>query len=298
MPVRLSVAAFVIATLPTIAASKPPIYLWLEPEWFDGVSGSFAYWPERPAEADRGVGHRRAGHSAEWTQGGESEWNSIGASAAETKAECRRDFVVPRAGKYRVWVRYVDHRKKTEPFTASIRQDGKAALLGELGVKPVVPVNDEYQLYWGFSFGWGVIDGELAAGRARLTLTIDKAGEAWRQVDAVLVTDDLAYTPIGREKPPFAYLGAFDAKPTDGTNFRGKGVPVGASWKRPQLGGSDFSMWTGGLDGDPKWWDKPEAAKVTRNDLLFQFAPPQDIRDQFHKQFAGKKDVPILSWPG
>ena len=25
-------------------AAPPPVYLWHEPEWFDGVSGSFAYW--------------------------------------------------------------------------------------------------------------------------------------------------------------------------------------------------------------------------------------------------------------
>ena len=67
-------------------------------------------------------------------------------------------------GKYRVWVRYVDHRKKTEPFTVGIQQGGKPALSGELGVKPVVPANDEYQLYWGFSFGWGSFDGDLLGG--------------------------------------------------------------------------------------------------------------------------------------
>lgn len=29
---------------PLLAADKPPVYLWLEPEWFDVVSGSFGYW--------------------------------------------------------------------------------------------------------------------------------------------------------------------------------------------------------------------------------------------------------------
>jgi hypothetical protein len=33
------------------------------------------------------------GISPEWTQGGESEWNSMGAPAAETRAECHRDLV-------------------------------------------------------------------------------------------------------------------------------------------------------------------------------------------------------------
>src|SRR5207237_6954706 len=124
------------------------------------------------------------GISAEWTQGGESEWNSMGAPAEETRARCHRDFIVPRAGRYKVWVRYVDHRRKTEPFTVRVEQNGKAAVAGELGVQPVVPPNDEYQLWWGFSFGWGAVEGTLAKGPARLQLVIDRAGEAWRQVDA------------------------------------------------------------------------------------------------------------------
>ena len=49
----------------------------------------------------------------------------MGAAAEETKAECHRDFIVPRAGKYTIWVRYVDHRKKTQPFTVAIKQSGK-----------------------------------------------------------------------------------------------------------------------------------------------------------------------------
>jgi len=300
MRYRLALGLILVAILPATAANKPPVYVWLEPEWFPGVTGTFAYWPNtKTAQKATGAwGIAGPGISAEWTQGGESEWNSIGASAAETKAECHRDFVVPRAGKYRVWVRYVDHRKKTEPFTVSIEQGAKKIVTGELGIKPVVPANDEYQLYWGFSFGWGLIEGDLAAGPGRLSLVIDKAGEAWRQVDAVLITDDLGYTPVGREKPPFAYLSSFDVKPPEGTNWRGKGVSVGASWKRRELGGHKFTMWTGGLDAEPKWWDKQDPTKVSRDDLLFQFGPPSDIRTQFHKEFAGKKDIPILYWPG
>src|SRR5262249_40616156 len=155
--------------------------------------------------------------------GGESEWNSMGAPAEETKASCHRDFTAPRAGKYKVWVRYVEHRRKTSPFTVTIQQNGKPAISGELGVKPVVPVNDEYQLWWGFSFGWGSVEGPLAAGPARLILTIDKAGQAWRQVDAVLITDDLKYTPVGREKPPFGYLAAVRLEPKGGAAWRGSG---------------------------------------------------------------------------
>src|SRR5262245_54704915 len=249
-----ALCSLVLCCGPASAAAKPPVYLWFEPEWFEGVQGSFAYWTGA-AKPTGAWGVAGPGISAEWTQGGESEWNSMGAPAEETKAECGRDLVIPRAGKYRVWVRYVDHRRKTEPFNVIVRQGGKEPVRGELGVKPVVPANDEYQLYWGFSFGWGALDGELAAGPARLLLTIDKAGEAWRQIDAVLITDDLTYEPVGREKPPFAYFASFGLRPKDGAAWRGSGKDFGGgtAHRRVPLAGRDFSMWTG-VEADAKWW--------------------------------------------
>jgi hypothetical protein len=284
-------------TAASARAAAPPVYLWHEAEWFDGVQGSFAYWTGT-AKPTGTWGVAGPGISPEWTQGGESEWNSMGAPAAETKAECHRDVIVPRAGKYRVWVRYVDHRKQTEPFTASVLQGDKTVGTAELGVKAVVPENDEYQLYWGFSFGWGSFDCDLVAGPARIRLAIDKAGEAWRQVDAVLLTDDLDYTPVGREKPPFAYLESFALRPRDGAAWRGsaKDLKIGAGWVRPKLAGRDFSMWTG-VGADPKWWAAPKPAKPTLPDVFYQFSPPADIKDEFHKQYAGPKDAPFLTSP-
>jgi hypothetical protein len=295
--IRTTIAAILIAACAARAgaADKPPVYLWFEPEWFDGVEGSFVYWTGT-AKPTGHWGIAGPGVSPEWTQGGESEWNSMGAPAEETKAECRRDFVVPRAGKYRVWVRYVDHRKKAEPFNVVVRQGGKDVVRAELGVKPVVPANDEYQLYWGFSFGWGSVEGDLAAGPAQVLLTIDKAGETWRQVDALLLTDDKDYTPLGRQKPPFAYFSSFALRPKDGTTFRGSGKDIGASPKRQALAGRDFSMWTG-IDADPKWWSAQKLDALTLYDVYFQQSPPTDIKAQFHKHFAGRKDVPVMSYP-
>src|SRR5262249_26799511 len=86
------------------AAAKPRIYLWFEPEWFEGVKGNFAYWTGE-AKPTGAWGIAGPGISPEWTQGGESEWNSMGAAAEETKAECHREFTVPRAGQYKLWVR-------------------------------------------------------------------------------------------------------------------------------------------------------------------------------------------------
>jgi hypothetical protein len=294
---RLScLAALLLAAGP--AAAAPPVYLWLEPEWFDGVEGSFAYWTGT-AKPTGAWGVAGPGISPEWTQGGESEWNSMGAPAAETKAECHRDLVIPRAGKYRVWVRYVDHRKKKQPFTVEIQQEGKSVVKAELGVTAVVPVNDEYQLYWGFSFGWGSFDAELVRGPARLRLLIDKAGEAWRQVDAVLLTDDRDYEPVGREKPPFGYLRNMDDRPKDGAAWRGsaKRLKPGAGWARPTLAGRDFAMWTG-AGADSKWWAAQKPDQLTLPDLFYHFSPPADVKPQFHKQFANAREAPLLAWRG
>ncbi len=287
----LSLLAFVFASAVVRGAEKPPVYLWLEPEWFEGVKGNFGYWTGE-AKPTGSWGIAGPGISPEWTQGGESEWNSMGVPATETKASCGRTLVVPRAGKYRVWVRYVDHRKKTEPFSLKLTPTGKPVIAHEFGTKPVVPENDEYQLYWGFSFGWGSFDCELDAGSVKIEVVIDKAGEAWRQVDAILMTDDLKYEPVGREKPPFAYLASFDLHPPAGANWRGKGVPE-PNFTRPKVGGRDFAMWTA-MEYDAKKWEKLDPA-TSKYDLFFQFSPPADIREKFHKEFAGKKDLPIIS---
>lgn len=289
-------ASLLVAGVALGQAPRPPIHLWLEPEWFDGVQGSFAYWPGK-AKPTGAWGVAGPGISAEWTQGGESEWNSMGAAAEETKAECHRLVTIPRAGKYRIWVRYVDHRRKTEPFRVLLEQNGQAAINGELGVQPVIPPNDEYQLFWGFSFGWGALEGTLAQGPARLRLVIDRPSEAWRQVDAVLITDDLSFVPQGREKPPFAYHSSFALEPRDGAAWRGKMNGFTPPAPRSKLAGRDFSMWVGNVN-DPKWWAQQKLDALTLYDVLFHFGPHTDIRDKFAKQFAGRKDLPILSWPG
>jgi hypothetical protein len=172
------------AGAPAGPAPRPPVYLWLEPEWFPDVQGSFNYWTG--TDKARGAwGIAGPGITAEFSQGGESEWQSIGATADEAKAICSRAVVVPRAGKCKLWVRYVDHREKTEPFTVRVEQNGKQIVSKQMGTESLVPPNDEYMLYWDFSFGWASAEGDLAGGPATLSLVIDQPGQAWRQVDAV-----------------------------------------------------------------------------------------------------------------
>ena len=167
-----------------------------------------------------------------------------------------------------------------------------------MGVNPVVPPNDEYQLYWGFSFGWGSSIPLLwSAVRPRVELLIDKAGEAWRQVDALVLTDDLAYEPNGREKPSFAYFATVGIHPPKGTAFRGSGIGKPAqAWARPKVGGRDFSMWTG-VGTDPKWWADKQTAERTVADIFHEFSPPPDIKKEFHKQHPNPGLTPLISWP-
>src|SRR5262245_58416269 len=184
---RCTPTLLLLAALCCSASAGPaPVHRGHEPGWFEGVTGSFAYWTGK-AKPTGAWGVAGPGISPEWTQGGESEWNSLGAPAEETRASCHRDLLIPRAGKYRVWVRHVDHRKKKAPFKVALSAGGKVLAQAELGVRPVVPPNDEYMLYWGFSFGWASFDADLPRGPARLTLSIDGPGDAWRQVDAVLL---------------------------------------------------------------------------------------------------------------
>lgn len=278
---------------------KAHFYLWLEPEWFEGVSGNFAYWPG-PDSAKKSLNHwaiAGPGISAEWSQGGESEWNSIGAGSDETNAECRREIFIPSAGRYRIWVRYVDHRNLSEPFTVAIEKSNNIVLQGELGKNDIVPDNDEYQLYWGFSFGWAYIEGEIPQGQSILKLIINKPGEAWRQVDAICITDDFQWIPYGREKPQFSYFSSFDIRDSSKRAWRGSGkqLNTGSIWKRPPVAGKDFSMWTG-VSANKQWWSSQDIENLSLYDVFFENACGSDIKNDFKKQFAKQKDIPIISW--
>jgi hypothetical protein len=296
---RFVVTLLLLAEFSTAASAQtqPPVHLWYEPEWFEGVKGSFAYHTGT-AKPTGAWGVAGPGIGPEWSQGGESEWNSMGAAAEETSASCHRELIVPRSGNYKVWVRYVEHRKKSSPFKITIQQAGKPVFNGEYGVKPALSANDEYLLYWGFSFAWASLDAKLGEGPAKLTISIDKAGQAWRQVDAILITTDTDFVPNGREKPRFAYQDSFSTRAAEGAKWRGSRTDfaLAPESKRKQIAKREFTMWTG-IDADLKWWGKQDLDKMSLYDVYFQFSPPYDIKEKFHKQFAGKKDIPIHSWP-
>ena len=230
-------------------------YLWYEAENMRGFATMPTgepvlnpSWLNPPKAKTPGWGINGPGVSAEWSQGGESEWNSAAASADETKATIYQDIEVPRAGDYHLWVRYADWAKKTENFTISITQNGREVFRHEFGAKDVVDPHDEVSMYWGWAFTWDGAAAMLSKGPARLSIEIEKAAEARRHVDCVLVTNDLAYVPSGRQKPDFAamhYLRTWSAagQPLQSLiALNDSSARVPASWQRPKIAGRDFLM--------------------------------------------------------
>jgi len=244
-----------------------------------------------PRDKAPGWGMNGPGVSAEWTQGGESEWNSAAASADETNASIYQDLDVPREGKYVVWIRYADWANKTENFVVRIAQNGQQVFEHEFGAKDVVDPHDEVSMYWGWAFAWDSAEADLKKGPARLSLNITKAADARRHVDCFLLTNDLSFRPHDRQKPDFAamrYLRTWSKSARPLTPLlRNETSSLPSSWLRPKLAGRDFLMpWNIAKE----YWaqyDNPPNERV-----MFPFnAEPVE---QFVAKYKGSKDVPIF----
>ena len=239
-----------------------------------------------------GWGMNGPGVSAEWTQGGESEWNSAAASADETRATIYQDLEVPRAGQYALWVRYADWAGKAENFTMTIAQDGAEVFRHEFGANDIVDPHDEVSLYWGWAFTWDSATATLKKGPARVAINVEKAAPARRHVDCFLLTNDTAYKPSAREKPDFAaarYLRMWSTsrKPLASLLSGDAPVRVPELWALPKVAGREFLMpWNIAKEFWPLL-DKPEAERP-----LYPFnAEPIDA---FVAKYKGARDVPLF----
>ncbi len=112
---------------PRVPASDAVEYLWYEAENMRGITETSRHEPllnpsylELPAAKAPGWSISGPGVSAEWSQGGESEWNSVAASADESRATIWQDVEIPRGGEYKFWVRYADFGAKSENFLVRI----------------------------------------------------------------------------------------------------------------------------------------------------------------------------------
>lgn len=236
-----------------------------------------------------GWGINGPGVSAEWTQGGESEWNSAAASADETRAAIYQDFEVPRAGQYSLWIRYADWANKNENFTVTIAQDGAEVFRHEFGSKDIVDPHDEVSLYWGWAFTWDNAAMTLKKGAARLSIQVEKAAAARRHVDCFVLTNDAAFRPSGRAKPDFAamrYLRAWstERKPL-ASLLNSNQHPRFSAF--PKIAGRDFLMpWNIAKEFWPLY-DKPAEERP-----LYPFnAEPID---QFVAKYKGAREVPLF----
>jgi hypothetical protein len=239
-----------------------------------------------------GWGMNGPGVSAEWTQGGESEWSSAAAPADETRATLYQDFEVPRGGQYVFWVRYADWARKTENFTVTIVQDGAEVFRHEFGAKDLLDAHDEVSMYWGWAFAWDSANAGLKKGPARLSIQIEKAAEARRHVDCFLLTNELTFKPSGRQKPDFAamrYLRNWsNTRKPFSSLLGGEAVTrVPEPWLRPKIAGRDFLMpWNIAKEFWPLY-DKPEAERP-----LYPFnAEPIE---EFVAKYKGAREVPLF----
>jgi hypothetical protein len=279
-------------------------YLWYEAENMSGVSldarnepRTNPSWQLLTREQAPGWGMNGPGVSAEWSQGGESEWNSVAASADETRAALTQEIEVPRDGEYRLWARYADWADKTENFIVRITQGEREVMRWEFGARAVVDPHDEMSMYWGWAFAWdGSPAAHLKKGPARLYVEIEKAAEARRHVDCVLLTNDPGFRPEGRRKPPFAaqrVLGEWAAKraPLSPLMLKDSAeVQTPALWRRPPLAGRDFLMpW----NIAEKFWDTYDAPPSDRTLYPFNAEPEA----AFIEKYKGAREVPLFSSP-
>ncbi len=277
-------------------------YLWYEAENMRGFSVNKdglrpvlnPSWTNPPRAAAPGWGINGPGVSAEWTQGGESEWNSAAASADETRALLYQDLEVPRAGTYRVWVRYADWAKRAESFVVRVTQEGREVFRHEFGARDRVDPHDEVSMYWGWAFTWDGAPAALAKGPARVSVEIEKESEARRHVDCLLLTSDPGFVPEGRRKPDFAamrYLRDWSATrpalaPLIAQDAK---TEVPALWRRPLLAGRDFLMpW----NINREFWKLYDATPPAERPLYPFNAEPVA---EFVKKYKGAADVPIFS---
>ena len=249
-------------------------------------------WMHLPASKAPGWGINGPGVSAEWTQGGESEWNSVNASADETRGTISQEIEVSRPGDYKVWVRYADWAEKTENFNVTISQNNREVFTHEFGVSDKVDPHDEIEMYWQWAFAWDSAPATLAKGPARVSIEIRKPAQASRQVDCFVITNDLAYVPRGRQKPDFAaarYLGEYARARPELAPLVDQTTPSSAptAWSSPKIAGRDFVMpWNIAKD----FWSLYDKPPDQRPVYPFNAEPI----DEFIKSYSGKREVPIF----
>lgn len=282
---------FVGPIAPGASAADLPQTLWLEAETFSPLhGGNFSYQhPEKTTKGSWAVAG--PGVAAAWTQGGESEWMSIGARADEPgEVVCGREAQVPAAGRYTLWVRYADYRQKKELFGVRIKQ-GTKIFSHVFGEYPVVDELDPMKLLWDWAFGWDHAEVDLTKGPVRVELYTTGPTEARRNVDCLCLTTDATYHPAGREKPDCAAWLPLRAAAR-------AGIPDVQPLVKAKSYLTPPPAWTIST-GPPgffwnvadSWLDELKRPANDRVEWPYGIDPP--IEQEFLKNFRGK-DIPVF----
>ena len=128
-----------------------------------------------------------------------------------------------------------------------ITQAGREVFSHEFGAKDVIDPHDEIKMYWQWAFAWDGAKATLAKGPARVSIEIQKAAQASRQVDCFVLTNDLAYVPQGDRSPilPRRVTCASSRKHASHAFAADRQPPLEScrqSWVSPKVAGRDFLM--------------------------------------------------------
>lgn len=272
--------------------------IWLEAEHLDGLQGYC--WPMgKPAmrQTKGAWALSGPGWAAEWVQGGESNFLSVGCGAEDDKAVLTKTLEIPADGNYFVWVRYGDWREATERFQIRIEQGGGQPWTATYGEKPMVDEDNEMKLYWGWAFAWDKREAALKKGPAKLSLISGFKEPNCRQLDVIVLTTDKNYRPLIKDQPKHPFWDILQTYQHGGLskleplarNLPGSNVPD--SWKPKTFQNKGFIyLWN--MDADPKWLgDDPKRV------LHPYHMRDADLVKAFEEKYGGQKDVPIFSDP-
>lgn len=278
--------------------------IWLEAEHFDGIRGYC--WPQGKPEMKKTDGHwglSGPGWAAEWVQGGESGFLSIGCGADDDKAVASTTVDVPVKGKYRVWVRFRENRAMTNRFLVRLTPKGAATTTLTYGQKPNVDEDNEMKLYWNWAFAWEGHEAELPAGEMTLELASAFKEKECRQVDCLVLTTDMDYRPLIKERPAHPTRAVLEKirrtamrkqaedKPPEPLARRVPDAGTPAAWTPRTFRDKGF-LYLWNMNPQVKWaGDDPKRVPVPYN------VADEETRKAFEAMYAGKADVPIFGDP-
>lgn len=126
-----------------------------------------------------------------------SQGRALRAGYTNGHAEASTRLDVPADGRYRLWVRFARIRDYYNHFDLSVAQAGET--IERMEHREIGPEGHG----GGYRFVWKPIDLELEAGEAVVTLTKNRGRSpyAYRFIDCILLTDNLAFEPEGTQRP-------------------------------------------------------------------------------------------------